>query len=103
MKTPEQWISGDGSLQIHMRALIAEVQADCETSTETKILLKRCYDEILNLQNKLEHNDPEGWEGSKRRLVLKNDLQKFLFSNQICPNPTNSIPVLKNVLPKREE
>jgi hypothetical protein len=41
---------------------------------EIKNLLSQCLSEINNLQDKITHNEPEGWEGSKRRLVLKSRL-----------------------------
>lgn len=42
MKTPEQRVEGGGSLQIHMRNVIAEVQQDCKQSYEAKLSLAEC-------------------------------------------------------------
>jgi cell division protein FtsB len=41
-------------------------------------LLKVALWEIDNLQKKLAINEPEGWEGSKRRMILKKEIQDFI-------------------------
>jgi len=41
-------------------------------------LLSSSKSEISNLQLKLANNEPEGWEGSKRRLILKKDIDDIL-------------------------
>ncbi len=41
-------------------------------------LLSSSKHEISNLQLKLANNEQEGWEGSKRRLILKKDIDDIL-------------------------
>ena len=41
-------------------------------------LLKAALWEINNLQQKLRINEPEGWEGSKRRMILKQEIQSAI-------------------------
>lgn len=89
MKTPEQWIVGEGLLQIHMRNVIAEVQADCFGDPQGNSLLLSCYHEIINLQNKLARQEREGWEGTCRREILRKEIERYL---KIKPKIVDTAP-----------
>ena len=41
-------------------------------------LLTQALAEIENLQNKIANRELEGWEGSKRRCVLKSNLKQAI-------------------------
>jgi subtilisin-like proprotein convertase family protein len=47
------------------------------SKTEVKLLKKALW-EIENLQKKIAAKEPEGWEGSKRRLILNTEIKNFL-------------------------
>lgn len=40
-------------------------------------VLRRCAWEIENLQQKLHKGEQEGWEGSKRRAILREDIRRL--------------------------
>lgn len=41
-------------------------------------LLTRILDELKNLEHKIEEKEPAGWEGYKRRSLLKLDIKDAL-------------------------
>jgi hypothetical protein len=45
---------------------------------ELKQLLTACLNEMENLQLKIACSEPEGWEGSKRRCVLRKRLEETI-------------------------
>lgn len=61
-----------------LKGYLAEIIDRHARSAEAVSLIRQLTDEVENLQKKIAAGEQEGWEGSKRRCVLKAQARALL-------------------------